>query len=65
MTNRPTRAKCPNNANWADDPDRKTHGTEALGVADAPVMPSLVSWSTNTPTVMIEKTAGLVSGQAA
>ena len=45
------------------DPQLRVHGVDGLRVADASVMPTIVSCNTNAATVMIaEKAAGLLTG---
>jgi choline dehydrogenase-like flavoprotein len=46
-------------------PDLRVHGIGGLRIADASVMPTLVSGNTNAATIMIgEKCADLVRGEA-
>ena len=43
------------------DPELRVHGPEALRVADAPIMPTVVSGNTNAACIMIgEKRADLM-----
>jgi choline dehydrogenase len=48
------------------DPQLRVHGIEGLRVADASVMPAIISGNTNAPSLMIgERAADFVSGQSA
>jgi choline dehydrogenase len=47
------------------DPELRVHGTQGLRVADASVMPTVVSGNTNAATIMIgERCADLVRQEA-
>ena len=46
------------------DPEGKVHGVDGLRVADAFVMPQIISGNTNAPTIMIgEKIADHIKGK--